>query len=389
MTTQELKNYYNKKFPIELIYKMIIMNNNQLLSQNRDVKFVNTDRLWITNFNRENVNVLKDKINSIYNLINIHMSIIIKTNQKADLEIKHIYKELVFDIDITDYNRFCECREFKKGVCDICWLHMEGSYLILNHFLLNRLGYKKENLLWEFSGSKGIHCFINEKKAIKLSNEERINLFNLIYIENDDHKKLNQFIKLYQKEFPDFIKEIENHFYKNVIIKRNLFSFKEFNNYFLSIIKDHYNQIFYHIINQWENNNNNQEKEDSNIILDDENESTRKWKLFIKYEDLFYTYRANRMTIKENDYVKPSLFIIFSLYNIKLDRGPLTLNHNIKLPFSVHSESKNIALPMEGDKILSFQLDKDVIPLSNIDLDKFNDSILLFEKWIKNYPFEL
>src|SRR6185437_12303406 len=55
-------------------------------------------------------------------------------------------KELIFDIDCTEYRRFCEC-EGHKRVCSFCWLHIEGTVLILRHFLCQRLGIPEQQLL--------------------------------------------------------------------------------------------------------------------------------------------------------------------------------------------------------------------------------------------------
>jgi DNA primase small subunit len=399
VSPNELKNYYNYKFPFDLIYKMIIMNNDnysgEISPSDRDLAIFYIDNNCFKKFDRDDKVTLKNKFNS-FNIMNIHFGSMLIKNEKHNLKMQHLYKELVFDIDITDYIRFCECKDMKK-ICQVCWLHMEGSYLILNHFLLEICGYRKENLLWVFSGMKGIHCLVNDQKAIKLSNNERMNLFHFINIEKDDDKKLINTIKFYQKQYPKFIEQLEYHFFQNVIYKRNLFSYKAFDSFFLSIMSTQYSPIYSHLINFWKkrsssyNNNNNEEGSSMTIDDTDENESITKWKLLIKYERLFSFDNDKEESITNKNQVKPSLFIIFKLYYMQIDEGPVSLTHLIKLPFTIHSGTKNISMPIDGDKILSFNIENDSVHLSTIKKNSnsnkiFNESISILEKWINNYP---
>jgi DNA primase small subunit len=91
-------------------------------------------------------------------------------------------RELVFDIDMNDYDSIRTCCK-ETNICKLCWGFMTCAIQVIDTQLRFDFGFK--NIMWVFSGRRGVHCWVCDDRAMKLSKEERAAIVNYMSYKGD------------------------------------------------------------------------------------------------------------------------------------------------------------------------------------------------------------
>lgn len=199
-------------------------------------------------------------------------------------------RELVFDMDLTDtrFKRFCRCES--GDVCRQCWMIIEGAALLLEQLLTVELGLDPAHLLWVWSGRKGVHCVVNDRWAMQMSNEERERLAQWL----ERPATSQEWLERLETLDPTFVSQLEK--LCNSRVDRH---------------------------QMWQNS------------------AFKEWAL----GEVNAALPSQRFSSWQPG-SRATAFLALQLYWPAVDLGPLRHNHLYKAPFSVHAESQRISLPL-------------------------------------------
>lgn len=265
-------------------------------------------------------------------------------NNKRHTDYQAVERELVFDIDLTDYDPIRNCCK-DATVCQKCWKFMVLAIKILDFQLDDMFGFKAR--MWVFSGRRGVHCWVGDKKARMLNNTQRsaiatrLNLF----------KKNGQIEitegRLKQTRLPPIVRDafevaMKDGIFEGMVFEQGWLETDDFVNEYPQLTE--------------------KGKADLLTLLKTYQTPEEKWHVLrAMYDDEY------RKTLKANDAINDIipqgkdrymlLYFVLQRCYPRLDVNVSTgTNHLLKSPFCIHPKTGNVAVPLDVEKIESFDV---------------------------------
>ncbi len=128
-------------------------------------------------------------------------------------KLEWIGHELVFDIDLNDYDAVrkyvCDCTGAGQ-VCIRCWQLINVSIIMIDETL--RQDFGMNDIVWLFSGRRGVHAWVRDRVGFNLDRDQRQSIIDYLSVVRGDDETAR--VQDRTKLSYDFRKRIESTVYE-------------------------------------------------------------------------------------------------------------------------------------------------------------------------------
>ena len=372
-----IKNYYLEYYPSELVINWLCRNEIKNLKY-REISFKLPNLKVVRYQSFKSVNEFKKRI-LVLNPLKIDIGAIYNqeprafAQHKSEKELICLEKELIFDIDISDYDDVRKCCQ-KNDICSKCWKYIICGSKILERILREDFGFKQ--IFFVFSGRRGVHCWVSDKRACLLNKRGRLAIERYINYDRMDENNYDSKIYKLKRNFvspvyPAFLSAVsimKNYFFE-IVKEQDILKDEKMKTNLRNIISMYFSLIDMNYINEILDKNINSLNKIQKIF-----EFLQKGENILKSKSQIHYFNAESCLNE---------FMMLILYP-RLD-GNVTrqFNHLLKGPFCVHPETGYISVPLSIELMEKFSLDK--IPKVDYLLyeEGINEDKKSFEEYIK------
>ncbi|XP_026757951.2 DNA primase small subunit isoform X1 [Galleria mellonella] len=338
--------YYTRHFPQKIFCRWLAYGCSPQPLSNREMSFTLADDVYLRYLSISNQKELQEllqkkcpyklDIGAVYNTkpsVGRHNAVVLA-------------RELVFDIDLTDYDEIRTCCQEAK-VCEKCWLFMVIACEIIDKTLREDFGF--QCILWVFSGRRGIHCWVSDYEARILDSPGRgaiASYLCLIAGGENQSKKVHLGNENLHTSIRRSLNIIDNYF-EQLLQEQDFFATSEGLNAFLKLIPD--------------------ETLRSQVAKKLEKlpqSSLERWTSFVSTYEAYCRENGNAM--RKLKYLTEEIKIQYCYP--RLDVNVTTgFNHLLKSPFSIHPKTGKVSIVFKSSNVKNFKLDE--VPTINTLLD--------------------
>ncbi|KAF9070896.1 prim-pol domain-containing protein [Rhodocollybia butyracea] len=243
-------------------------------------------------------------------------------------------REVVFDIDMTDYDPIRTCCS-EADICKRCWGFIAVAVQVLDKAIRDQFGYNQ--LLWVYSGRRGIHLWISDKEAFELTDDQRkamVEYLTVVKNGKEPGKQVNS--RFASKDLPPTLKEacqtINESFDELILQDQNCFGSKEGYETLLSLIPDA--KVVSRLREKWSDNPGSP--------------SYIKWD---EMKDEIKTLEQPARRVMRNAMEDILLQYAYPRLDAEVSKHR---NHLLKAPFCIHPKTGRICVPVDPRHVAEF-----------------------------------
>lgn len=245
-----------------------------------------------------------------------------------------LMKELVFDIDMTDYDDIRTCCS-GASICHKCWSFITMAIKTLDVALRDDFGFR--HILWVYSGRRGAHAWVCDKRARHLDDSKRraiASYFELLKGGDQGGKKVNVRRPLH----PHLERSrtiLKDYFQASILAEQDPWATEEKSQILLSLLPDPTLRTALH--KKWSSSPNRS--------------SSAKW---ADIDSLAESGNLSKTTTPK-DLLEAKQDIVLEYTYPRLDAEvSKKLNHLLKSPFVVHPGTGRVCVPIDTRVVEEF-----------------------------------
>ncbi|XP_007421317.2 DNA primase small subunit, partial [Python bivittatus] len=228
-------------------------------------------------------------------------------------------KELVFDIDLTDYDDVRQCCS-SADICSKCWTLMTIAIHIIDRALVEDFGV--QHRLWVYSGRRGVHCWVCDDSVRKWSSTLRSAAVEYLSLVKGGEGTIKK-VTLSDNYIHPFIRAsldvVTRYFEEYALVGQDILGNKEKCEKVLALVPE-------------------TDRDELRKEFHKKHNSVQRWEVLEK-KKMLHTEREIML-----QYCFPRL-------DMNVSKG---INHLLKSPFSVHPKTGRISVPIDLKKLDDF-----------------------------------
>ncbi|XP_069043377.1 DNA primase small subunit [Lepisosteus oculatus] len=322
--------YYRRLFPFSQYYRWLSYGGVvKSCFQNREFSFTLKDDIYVRYQSFSSQGELEKEIQKI-NPYKIDIGAVFSHRPNQHNTVKSgtfqaLEKELVFDIDMTDYDDVRRCCS-AADICSKCWTLMTIAIQILDRALREDFGFK--HCLWVYSGRRGVHCWVCDEAARKLSATARsavAEYLSLVKGGEDTIKKV-QLPDLIHPFVMESLNVISRYFVDYAVVKQDILGSKESVDKVLALVPEDV-------------------KKELKTDFHNEKNPVKRWDRLVSH--------VERPQGKKGQQAAREIMLqyCYPRLDVNVSKG---VNHLLKSPFSVHPKTGRISVPIDPREVDQF-----------------------------------